>query len=97
MKQFVSEGPRDCHGRTLRDFDLKTRLFKYPCSYLIYSDAFDALPREMKEKIYARLWEILSGKDTSKDYANLSPETRQAIADILAETKRDLPGYWKKG
>ncbi len=96
MKQFVNEGPHDCHGRTLRDFDLKTRLFKYPCSYLIYSDAFAALPREMKEKIYARLWEILSGKDTTKDYANLSPDTRQAIAAILTETKRDLPADWKK-
>jgi len=90
-KQFESEGPRDARGRSLREFDLKTRLFKYPCSYLIYSEAFDALPREMKEKIYTRLAEILSGKDTSADYAKLTPETRQAIAQILADTKPDFP------
>ena len=96
VQQFASEGPRDHRGRSLREFDLKTRLFKYPCSYLIYSDAFEALPREMKEKIYVRLWEILSGKDTSNDYAKLSPETRRAIMEILADTKRNLPACWNK-
>jgi len=95
-KQFESEGPRDRQGRSLREFDLKTRLFKYPCSYLIYSEAFNALPKEMKEKIFGRLAEILSGKDTSGDYANLTPETRRAIADILAETQPDLPRDWVK-
>ena len=43
-KDFTARGPRDHQGRSLRDFDLKTRLFRYPCSYLIYSKAFDALP-----------------------------------------------------
>ena len=96
VQQFASEGPRDHRGRSLREFDLKTRLFKYPCSYLIYSDAFEALPREMKEKIYVRLLEILSGKDESADYAKLTPETRRAIAEILAETKQGLPPNWRK-
>ena len=96
VQQFASEGPRDHRGRSLREFDLKTRLFKYPCSYLIYSDAFEALPREMKEKIYVRLLEILSGKDESADYAKLTPETRRVIAEILAETKQGLPPNWRK-
>ena len=93
-ERFTARGPRDSKGRSLREFDLKTRLFKYPCSYLIYSEAFDALPKEMKEKIYGRLWEILSGKDTSEHYAKLTPDTRQAIAEILAATKRGLPQEW---
>jgi hypothetical protein len=75
---------------------LNTRLFKYPCSYLIHSDAFAALPKEIKEKVYGRLFEILSGKDTSADYERLSPETRRAILEILAETKPDLPKEWKE-
>ena len=56
---FAARGPRDSKGRSLRDFDLKTRLFRYPCSYLIYSRAFDSLPGEVKEYVYQRLWEIL--------------------------------------
>ena len=59
---FAARGPRDSKGRSLRDFDLKTRLFRYPCSYLIYSRAFDSLPGEVKEYIYQRLWEILNGR-----------------------------------
>ena len=43
-EEFAAKGPRDARGRSLRDFDLRTRIFKYPCSYLIYSEAFDAIP-----------------------------------------------------
>jgi hypothetical protein len=96
VKDFVSRGPRDKRGRSLRDFDLQTRLFKYPCSYLIYSDAFDAMPVPMKGHLYSRLWEILSGKDQSEAYASLTPAARKAIREILAETKGDLPDYWRK-
>jgi hypothetical protein len=97
VQAFISRGPRDEQGRSLRDFDLQTRLFKYPCSYLIYSEAFDALPQPMKVHLYARLWEILSAKDTSVDFARLSPKTRRAVAEILAATKHDLPSVWKTG
>ena len=94
-KNFSADGPCDKRGRSLRDFDLKTRLFKYPCSYLIYSDAFVALPMELKGVIYARMFDILSGKDTSADYQRLSAESRRAILEILADTKADLPPAWK--
>lgn len=94
-EQFATLGPRDEKGRSLRDFDLQTRLFKYPCSYLIYSDAFDQLPDKLKEKIYARLQEILNGEDTSPAYAGLSPESRRAIREILTATKKDLPANWR--
>src|SRR4051812_6816205 len=57
VNHFASCGPRDKQGHSLRDFDLQTRLFKSPCSYLIYADAFDALPAPMKEHLYSRLWE----------------------------------------
>ena len=93
--EFSKLGPFDRHGRSLRQFELKTRLFKYPCSYLIYSEAFEALPSPIRERIYARLWEILSGRETSKDYEKLSVETRRALLEILAETKKDLPSYWQ--
>jgi hypothetical protein len=93
-KDFASRGPRDRQGRSLRDFDLQTRLFRYPCSYLIYSRAFDALPAPVKDHIYRRLWEVLSGKDTSEAYSRRTPEERKAILEILRETKKGLPDYW---
>lgn len=93
---FARRGPFDKKGRSLRDFDLRRRMFKYPCSYLIYSAAFDGLPTEVRDYVYRRLWEVLSGKDTGKDFAHLSAADRQAIREILLETKPNLPAYWRK-
>jgi hypothetical protein len=93
---FVARGPRDSKGRSLRDFDLKTRLFRYPCSFLIYSRAFDSLPTEVKSYIYERLWQILQGSQTRQDDPQLQPADRAAIVEILRETRRDLPDYWIK-
>ncbi|MFO1498813.1 MAG: hypothetical protein U1G07_10545 [Verrucomicrobiota bacterium] len=92
---FARQGPCDKQGRSLRQFDLQKRLFKYPCSYVIYSEAFDALPDAIRAKIFRRLWEILSGQDASADFARISPESKRVILEILGETKSDLPDYWK--
>jgi hypothetical protein len=95
VDDFARRGPFDQQGRSLRDFDLETRLFKYPCSFLIYSDAFEALPTPAKDRIYTRLWEILSGKEKNDDYVRLSPQTRRALIEIIADTKKGLPACWK--
>ena len=76
-EEFPTEVPAT-RGRSLRDFDLQTRIFKYPCSYLIYSEAFDAIPGPAKNYVYRRLFEILSGGDTSPDFARLSAGGRTA-------------------
>jgi hypothetical protein len=94
-EQFVKQGPRDGRDRSLRDLDLTTRLFVYPCSYLIYSESFDALPDAAKEYTMRRLWDVLSGKDQSKEFAHLSATDRRAILEILRATKKDLPKYWQ--
>ena len=93
-EEFTARGPRDPQGRSLRDFDLARRLFKYPCSYLIYSRSFDALPREAKDFVYRRLWEVLSGADQTQDFAHLSALDRAAIREILCSTRPGLPDYW---
>jgi hypothetical protein len=94
-REFASRGPRDSQGRSLRDFDLGTRIFRYPCSYLIYSDAFDALPQPAKDYVYHRLLQILSGEDQSEDFARISATDRRAVLEILLETKPDLPEEWQ--
>ncbi len=94
-REFAARGPRDSKGRSLRDFDLSTRIFRYPCSYLIYSDAFDALPEPSKTYVYHRLLQILSGQDQDPDFESLSAQDRQAILEILLETKHGLPQEWQ--
>ena len=93
-KTFPERGPRDEKGRSLRDFDLHKRLFRYPLSYMIYSEAFDSLPDIAKQKIYQRIYDVLSGKNQDPKFSTLSAEDRQAILEILRDTKPGLPSYW---
>lgn len=91
---FAAVGLRDSKGRSLRDLDLERRLLRYPCSYMIYSEAFEALPPRAKNAVYDRLWDVLSGKTTDKTYAGLTTVDRLAIIEILLDTKKDLPPSW---
>ena len=93
-EKFEAEGPFDRHGRSLRKISLNSRLFRYPCSYMIYTAAFDALPVEVKTAIYLRLWQILSGANRDTKYARLAQDDRIAIIEILRDTKGDLPNYF---
>lgn len=94
-EKFSAQGPKDSKGRSLHALDLQTRLLKYPCSYLIYTDAFDALLPAAKEAVYSRMWQILSGAETNRRYTRLKPADRTAVIEILRETKPDLPAYFR--
>ena len=92
--EFSSRGPFDDRGRSLRQLDLKRRLFRFPCSFLIYSEAFDSLPPRVLSIVYRRLFEVLTGADQSEEFSHLTPADRQAILEILTDTKEGLPEYW---
>ena len=94
-KTFQARGRRDSRGRSLRDFDLQTRVFKYPLSYLIDSEYFLKMDAGAQALVYQRLHDVLSGKDTSPRFARLSPGDRQAVLEILRDTHTNLPGYWR--
>jgi hypothetical protein len=95
-ERFAASGPRDRQGRSLYELDLNRRVMKYPCSYLIYSPAFDALPPRAKDPIYKRLWAVLSGEERDTRYQQaLSRADRQAIVEILRDTKKGLPAYYQ--
>ncbi|HTM05189.1 MAG TPA: hypothetical protein VL173_16885 [Vicinamibacterales bacterium] len=93
-KDFSARGPKDHEGRSLYQLDTTQRLLKYPCSYMIYSEAFDKMPAEAKAAVYQRLWDVLSGVDTNKVYDRLAPQDKDAIIEILRDTKQDLPDYF---
>ncbi|MBM3779774.1 MAG: hypothetical protein FJW23_16290 [Acidimicrobiia bacterium] len=92
---FAARGPADGRGRSLRQFDLRTRLFRYPCSYMIYTPAFDALPAAAKQAVYDRLWHVLGGAAADPVYGRLSAADRRAIIEILRDTKPDLPAVFR--
>lgn len=89
-EQFEARGPRDKEGRSLRELDLSTRLFKYPLSYVVYSAAFDALPEVSRKQVYRRIAAILRGEDRSGNFDHLSAEDRTVIYEILRDTKPEV-------
>lgn len=84
--KFAEPGPRDSRGRSLRDLDLNTRLFKYPLSYLVYSEAFAALPAQVREVISTGIADVLLGRNNSADFGHLTEQDRRAIIEILNAT-----------
>lgn len=93
---FTRRGPVDRQGRSLRAFDLRARLMRFPCSFMVYAEAFDALPPPALDAVYRRMWTVLSGEDKASRYARLTPADRRAVVEILRETKRGLPEYFKQ-
>jgi hypothetical protein len=89
---FPARGPRDRRGRSLRDFDLQTRLFRYPLSFMIYSDLFDGLPDVIRDGVYARLLVVLKGR--ADGFERLPPVDGAVILAIVRETKSGLPESW---
>jgi hypothetical protein len=80
--KFAAAGPKDKQGRSLRDFDLKTRMFRYPLSYMVYSEAFDRLPDPARDRLLRKL------------YDRLKADSRDDVIAILRDTKPGLPEYW---
>ncbi|MBT8487389.1 MAG: hypothetical protein KJO65_01050 [Gemmatimonadetes bacterium] len=93
---FVERGPFDPSGRSLRDFSLDGQLFEYPLSFLIYSDAWDALPTIVKEAAYRQMLEVLSGED-DPDFPLLDHQARSDILEILEATKPDFAAFVRGG
>ena len=91
---FAARGPRDKRGRSLRDFDLTTRLFRYPLSYLVYSPTFDGLPDLARQRVYQRLWEVLNDDTPTKPFEHLTSGDRRTMIEILRDTKPGLPEHW---
>ncbi len=88
--QFVESAKLDQQGRSLRELDLEHHLLKYPCSYLIYSEAFERMPQPVMDCVKRRVTEVLTATEVPAGYERLTDAQRAAIAEILRETK---PGF----
>jgi hypothetical protein len=88
-----SRTPKDRRGRSFGQLDLVNRLMRYPCSYMVYSEAFDSLPPDVRQAVYRRMLDILTTKDPHAAPAGPAAIDRRAIVEILRETKPDFPGH----
>ena len=89
---FSERGIKDSKGRSLRDLKLKDTIFKYSCSYMIYSKSFVSLPDVLKSAVFKRIKDILNNRIKTKEYDYISSETKIELLEILNET---VPGFVK--
>ena len=92
--EFAARGRRDKQGRSLRDLDLTHKLFRYPCSFLIYSEAFDSLPKPASDEVFRQLWAALTGRTGDEKFNAIPEADRTAVLEILRQTKPALPEYF---
>lgn len=92
---FLARKKASANGLSLRDLDLRSRLFKHRCSYMIYSPLWDGMDPTFKQSVYAKLWTALQESPTDKSFAYLPPTEKRAIRQIIKETKSDLPRWWQ--
>ena len=85
-EDFLADRREASGGISLKDLDLKNRLFKYRCSYLIYSDVFQVTPDLFKQQVYRLLGEAIRTETPDPDFAYLSVTEKKAIRGILQET-----------
>ena len=88
--QFSNRGPCDSKGRSLYQLDLKQRLFRHGCSYLILSSQFDGLPEPVMQYLKSHMSAILSGSQELPSGVNLDNARREQLRQMLVELK---PGW----
>jgi hypothetical protein len=81
-------------GTSLKDLDLKTRLLKYRCSYMIYSAAFTGLPAAIKQRVFARMRQALDVERPDPEFAAIPAAEKVAIRKILLATLPERPAGW---
>ncbi len=89
QKSFETRFPKSKDGHSLADFKLYGRIFKHRCSYMVYSEAFQNLPLEMKSLVLKKMHSALTGNDPAYDWLKASEKSR--IRAILASTLPDWP------
>lgn len=93
VRDFLEGRVTSKRGLSLKDLDLKTRLFKHRCSFMLYTDTWEHAPKEIKDRVYYRMAEAL--RDAQPSMPHLAAEERRVIREILKETMRDLPAWWR--
>ena len=88
---FLAAAKKSSEGASLRDFDLKTRLFQNRCSYMIHTALFQSLPDGFRRRVYQRMDRALAASPADPEFAHLRPDEKTRIRAILEETIADLP------
>ncbi len=95
IREFQRNKKPTAGGVSLKDFDLSSRIFKYRASYMLYTESWQKLPRELKERVYYKMAEGLRDQNPSPAFAHIPADEKRAIRSILKDTLPGLPNWWR--
>lgn len=95
VNSFLQSRKPSSTGASLRDLDLRTRLIKNRCSYMIYSSLWDGMPAIFRQSVYAKMWDALQDDSHDPIAIHLPASERRSIRQIIKETRTGLPAFWK--
>ena len=87
QREYESGGIKDSKGRSLRQLELNTRLFRFRLNPMIHSESFAALSPVARKQVLKRIVEIAEGKDSSARFASITASERAEILELLREFK----------
>jgi hypothetical protein len=87
---YQAHRKKDAAGRSLYDLDLATRLFRHRISPLVQSQMVQNLPAELKQSLFRRLNNVLTGNEELKGYT-ISEADRQATLAVVRATVANWP------
>jgi hypothetical protein len=85
-KDFATTRSPAKNGTSLRDLDLRTRLLRYRCSYMVLTPAFNAMPKEYLSRVLAGMRSALRETAAPAEFNYLPPDEKRAIQAILQDT-----------
>ena len=86
LNDFLAQRTSTPKGASLRDPELATRMFRYRCSYMIYSRGFSEMPAEMKKRVFEGLALALQDHGKLPEFDYLPATEKEAIREILQTT-----------
>jgi hypothetical protein len=95
IRDFLKNQIVSPSGQSLKEFDLRTRLFKYRCTYMLYTDSWKEAPQYLKDRVYLQMAQGLRETGSPRDLSHLPVSERLAIRTILKQTLPDLPAWWR--
>jgi len=95
MRDFARNRKPAKSGLALKDFDLKSRIFKHRASYMLYTESWEKLPTVLKDRVYYKMAEGLREQNPGPIGAHIPVEEKRAIRSILKETLPGLPNWWR--
>lgn len=89
VRDFRARDP--ARGPSLRDFDLRERIFKHRASFMVETPVWSLVPDPIRTRVLARLDRALAPAGPASEKFGIGVDEKRAIRDILCQSLSGFP------